>query len=387
MIANPPYVDIKGMPQNEVRTYFKKFSTAEKRINLYSLFIEFGYSLLCARGILCYINPNSLLVNESYKKLREMIIHDVVQIIKLPDAIFKQAIVETMIVLLIKGQDSDSIKGQYFKNNEKPSLNNLHFNTFSRNEWKQDPSVRFNIFNSPETNRLLRKIEGGSLPLSLFMESSLGITPYDKAKGHTPKMIKERIFHSTTPLSEEYVPLIEGRNIHPYYVSEEINEYLKYGPWLGAPREKRFFTEPRVIVRQIVGGRDLEIIAAYADKELYFTQIGFALIPKSHQSDDAKYFTALLNSKLISFYHKYTFLDPEKVIFQKVLIANVKQLPIKISHKYHEIIQLVDNIVAMSISNKSQNIVELQTKVDQLVFDTYGISEEEQAFIRGQFKC
>ena len=114
VIANPPYVDIKGMPPSEVRTYFNKFSTAEKRINLYSLFIEFGYSLLSTKGILCYINPNSLLVNESYEKLRKKIVSDVVQIIKLPDAIFKQAIVETMILLLVRGNNSDSIKGLYF---------------------------------------------------------------------------------------------------------------------------------------------------------------------------------------------------------------------------------------------------------------------------------
>ena len=385
VIANPPYVDIKGMPQNEVRTYFNRFSTAEKRINLYALFIEFGFSLLSPNGILCYINPNSLLVNESYKKLREKIIDDVAQVIKLPDAIFKQAIVETMILLLIKGCNEDSIKGLYFKNNEKPTFNNLRFRPFSRRQWKQDASKRFNIFTSPQTSCLLRKIEDGSTPLSSYIDSSLGITPYDKAKGHTPQMIKDRVFHSESPLSTDYVPLIEGRNIHPYCVTNEVHEYLKYGPWLGAPREKRFFTDPRVIVRQIVGGKDLEIIAAYADREFYFTQIGFALIPKSHRKDDAKYFTALLNSKLISFYHKYTFLDPEKILFQKVLIANVKQLPIKVADTYQEIVCLVDCILDVEDKTSSSMLNGLQDKIDELVFETYGLSSEEKAFIKQQF--
>ena len=385
VIANPPYVDIKGMPPSEVRTYFNKFSTAEKRINLYSLFIEFGYSLLSTKGILCYINPNSLLVNESYEKLRKKIVSDVVQIIKLPDAIFKQAIVETMILLLVRGNNSDSIKGLYFKNNEKTTLNNLRFKVFSREEWVKDSSVRFNIFSNPQTISILRKIEQDTTPLSYYLESSLGITPYDKAKGHTPQMIKERVFHSTTALSNEYVPLIEGRNIHPYYVFGEVREFLKYGPWLGAPREKRFFTEPRVIVRQIVGGKNLDIIAAYADKDFYFTQIGFALIPRSHLADEAKYFTALLNSKLISFYHKYTFLDPEKVIFQKVLIANVKQLPIRVSDTYQKIVLMVDSILDRKNKNETSNVDDLQEKIDQLVFETYNLSHEEQLFIKNQF--
>ena len=35
-----------------------------------------------------------------------------------------------------------------------------------------------------------------------------------------------------------------------------------------------------------------------------------------------------MNSKLITYFHKYKFLDLEKDLFQKILIANCKQLPI-----------------------------------------------------------
>jgi len=38
--------------------------------------------------------------------------------------------------------------------------------------------------------------------------------------------------------------------------------------------------------------------------------------------------SGLLNSKLLNFYHKYRFLDLEKELFQKVLIANCKRFPI-----------------------------------------------------------
>ena len=39
--------------------------------------------------------------------------------------------------------------------------------------------------------------------------------------------------------------------------------------------------------------------------------------------------TAILNSKLINHYHKYRFLDLEKDLFQKILIASCKKFPIK----------------------------------------------------------
>ena len=46
-------------------------------MNLYAVFIEKGLSLINSNGILCYINPNSLLMNESYTKLRKMLVDNV----------------------------------------------------------------------------------------------------------------------------------------------------------------------------------------------------------------------------------------------------------------------------------------------------------------------
>lgn len=72
VIGNPPYVDIKGMDPTLVKSLFLSFSTAENRINLYSLFIEKGYSLIKKGGILAFINPNSMLMNSLYEKLRNV---------------------------------------------------------------------------------------------------------------------------------------------------------------------------------------------------------------------------------------------------------------------------------------------------------------------------
>jgi hypothetical protein len=39
VIGNPPYVDIKNLPKDCVKFYFKNYETTENRINLYSIFI------------------------------------------------------------------------------------------------------------------------------------------------------------------------------------------------------------------------------------------------------------------------------------------------------------------------------------------------------------
>lgn len=98
LIGNPPYVDIKALKPEVVKTLFKLYPTAINRINLYSVFIEKAYSLLNNEGTLAFIVPNSLLINDSYAKIRKHIVNDLQQLIKLPDSIFENAIVDLLIL-------------------------------------------------------------------------------------------------------------------------------------------------------------------------------------------------------------------------------------------------------------------------------------------------
>lgn len=384
VIGNPPYVDIKGMPRNDVKRYFKLYKTCENRINLYAIFLEKGVCCLSSQGILCYINPNSMLINESYRKLRNLLIDDVALIIKLPDSVFVSADVETIILMVSRNNTNEHVYGNYFKNNDIIDFSKLDYKTFKRKLWKEDPDKRFSIFFSEQEYELLFKIQNNSSPLSEYVETSLGITPYDKAKGHSPELIKQRRFHSTFKENDTYVPLISGKNIHPYHITNEIDEYISYGPWLGAPRERRFFTEPRIVVRQIVGGNSLRIIASYVDdRPTFFTQIGFSLLSKKHSKDELKYILALLNSKLISFYHKNKFLDIEKVVFQKVLIANAKQLPIKFgtNKEVNDIISMSNNIIQSKNIDLSADTTFLEDKIDELVYHIYNLTYDEVLII------
>lgn len=328
VIGNPPYVDIKALKPEVVKTLFKLYPTAINRINLYSVFIEKAYSLLNEQGTLAFIVPNSLLINDSYAKIRKLIVKDLQQLIKLPDSIFENAIVETIILLVNRGLPSKAVKSLFFKNNDTTNLTNLNFDIQDKLIWQEDALCKFNIFKDNIESNLLSLIEKDKSELINEVYFSLGITPYDKAKGHSKQQIENRVFHSTEKESNEYVPLIAGKNIRKYNVELKFDEYLKYGEWLGAPRDSRFFTEPKIIVRQILDGSNLSIIAAYSEEAIYFTQIGFSIIAKEISQLNLKYILAILNSRTLSFYHKFKYLDTEKNVFPKILIANCKKFPI-----------------------------------------------------------
>ncbi len=387
VIGNPPYVDIKSLDNDFVKYLFQNYETTINRINLYSIFIEKGKLLLNSKGVLSYIIPNSLLVNDSYAKIREHIIDELIQVIKLPDSIFEKAIVETIIILLSKKNNNELIDAIYYKNDAKTDLSKIHFNKHSRKEWKIDNLVRFNIFSNTTESQILSKIEKNTTILSEVTEFSLGITPYDRIKGHTQDQIKNRVFHSEKKISNEYVPLISGKNIKKYHIIGKVNEYLKYGEWLGAPRNPKFFRNPKIIVRQILDGSNLSIIAGYSEDEIYFTQIGFSIISKDDTEIKLKYILSLLNSKTLSFYHKYKFLDIEKNVFPKILIANCKKFPVAInlnaniilpqlvnfiSYIYYvdyKIVEIIDNI---HIANFFEEVV------DAIVFEIYFPEEMQE---------
>ncbi|MBN1339639.1 MAG: N-6 DNA methylase [Bacteroidales bacterium] len=387
VIGNPPYVDIKSLPPEIVREFFKTFKTTQKRINLYAVFIEKGYSLLSKDGNIIFIIPNSILVNESYQLLRKHLIQNLKQVIKLPDNVF-EAIVETIILQAEKGNNEKTIKTRYFDNGENVNFNNLEYINFTREDWEKDKDVRFNIFSDDNTEFVLRKIESTGKILKDIADFSLGITPYDKYKGHSKEDIENRIFHSEKKLNNKYVPLISGKNIHKFIVENSpIDEFLKYGNWLGAPREIKFFKEPRVIVRQIVAGKpDFKIYAGYTEEELYFTQIGFGVISRKKNTSETKFILALLNSELIKFYHANRFLDKEKEIFQKILIANTKQFPIPknpLSKSEEQIEKLVDEILKRK-ENK-QDTTALEREIDLLVYKLYELTYDEVKIIDKDF--
>ena len=268
--------------------------------------------------------------------------------------------------------------------NELLVLNSIPFSVFRRNTFKADEECRFNIFTNPLFASIIEKMKENSRDLFSYVETSLGITPYDKYKGHDEATIKDRKFHSPTKIDETYVPLISGSNISRYSISDSVDEYLKYGDWLGAPRERRFFEGNNIVVRQILLGENLGIVAGLSDCPQYFTQIGFSLLDRNNDLEELKVILAILNSKLMTFYHKNVFLDTEKKVFPKILIANAKKFPIKMPIDKSKIVEYVNQILRSKKSNPSTDTSALESEIDRLVYQLYGLTDEEIRIVEGK---
>ncbi|MCS7211902.1 MAG: N-6 DNA methylase [Chloroherpetonaceae bacterium] len=414
IVGNPPWVDIKGMPRVQAQYFFKRYETTENRMNIYATFIERAFQLLKkgskdAPSYLGYITPNSYLTQSSYRKLRKLILENykIVKLVRLPDDIFKGVKAETLISIFNTYQRTTdgSVDILIFDRSAKIAEIDKSKGVFKRENqkvWRQGEDYLINIFSSDRERKLLSRVETGATPLESLCDFSLGITPYDKHKGHTQKQIKARVFHATYKKTSSHKPLLSGENIIRYRIDPNVKEWIAYGEWLGAPREKRFFTEERILVRQIVSGKPPRIYAAYTDAELYNTQIAFNLLRKPDCKLSLKYILAILNSKLMTFYHRKKYLDQSKEVFQKILIQDCKRFPIRLldlskpaEKAIHDrIVKLVEQMMAtMEKLSRAQTEKEklrlnrmaegLDRQIDAAVYELYGLTEAEIELVEG----
>ncbi|MBN1651979.1 MAG: N-6 DNA methylase [Bacteroidales bacterium] len=401
VIGNPPWVDIKGHPKELTDYYFKKFKTTANRINLYAIFIEQGLTLMNEKGKFGFIIPNSILFQSSYENLRRFIFEKwgIEDIIRLPDNTFERVKAETIIITIgsekkeaecIIYDRKDTISDISIKNAKEVNL--INTKDCLKNEY-----ASLDIFSNKTIKSLLNKIDENKIELQSQCELTLGITPYDKYKGHSENQIKERVFHSATQKNETFKPVLQGADVSRYYIKWGEKEYISYGDWLGAPRQKKFFTEERILVRQIISGNPMKIYAGYTNLELYNTQSIFNIILKSDAIINIKYLLGILNSNLINFYHKNKYLDLSKNLFQKILIQNCKRFPLpqfttenKIS--IDEITKLVDQLLQLNQEKAEtkipSRIEQIQSKIDyfensinQIVYQLYNLTEEEIAIV------
>ncbi|WP_166961925.1 Eco57I restriction-modification methylase domain-containing protein [Yeosuana marina] len=395
IIGNPPYVDIKALDNDIVKYLFERFQSANNRVNLYSSFIERSIELLNRDKYFSFIIPSSLLTQESYRELRKILLDKttLTNIVRLPNESFGGSAGEVKvdtIILSFKTKVDFSVSTEIFiykgfnRISEITTYNaDVHFliNSF---DWKKDDSYIFRINVDDETMDIVRKCELKTEKLIECADFCLGLTPYDKYRGHTQEQIKNREFHETYQKDDTFKKLLAGNDIRRYHVEWGGAEWISYGKWLGAPREARFFKGKRILIKQIIDWSDKRIWAAITNEELYNTQNAFNLIAKGDYISE--YLIALINSKLISFYHKKKFLEEFKDRFQKILIKDAKEFPIKqiTVQEQKQFVDAVNKIV--TITNTLQRSIVAFFELVQSKFEIEKLTTKLQNWYELEFK-
>ena len=267
--------------------------------------------------------------------------------------------------------------------------------------WENNHLLSIDYRLKPDSMKLIDKINKNTNPISSFGKVVQGLTAYDKYQGQDPKIIKERGYHHSYKKDDTCGKWLSGKDINRYCQTWS-EEWLSYGPWLAAPREKYFFEEERILFRE-VPGKNKRIQATIVEGTFYY---GHSITPFKKNFDEKislKYLLGIINSKLVSYYAQLLLPNFGKNIFPKLNPNDIKLLPIysvdltdqNEKACYDQIISLVEKMLDMN-----QQFIKLNTpieknifkrqiettdnQIDQLVYQLYALTDEEIQIIESE---
>lgn len=379
IIGNPPYgAEFGDLEKLLLKSKYPNVADYESSQYFYLR----GLELLKPNVIISYITTNTFLFNVNANKFRKEIITNSILdgIFDLTEVnVFKKAQVRTVIKYGIKNilKNYDLKYYNFDSENEKFNYNNKKS---IKDLLKNDKKWLFMMRFTEIQENLIEKIAAKGSPLLKEFDVSQGLIPYDKYQGHSPEIIKNRIWHSNFKKDNTYKPELKGEDVKSYIVKWNQKVWISYGKWLAAPREPKFFNGPRILVREIVDKQSGRLNAGYTEEEYYNTPSIINIIQKENSKISLFYILGLLNSKLFAIYNYGTSPKAKKGLFPKILVTDVRTLPIKSGNK--EQINLIETTVKtiielMKKEDSKKEIQDNQNKIDQLTFEIYGLTNED----------
>ncbi|MGX1927912.1 Eco57I restriction-modification methylase domain-containing protein [Flagellimonas sp. 2504JD4-2] len=325
VIGNPPYV--ARTLDDGIKSYINKnYQTAQYQIDLYVSFMEKGTEILKRNGAISFIVPNSWLKNLRMSDCRKYVLNHLEFTIIIPNLnnVFPDASVDTLIYVANKNISTNQL------------IDIVEFvekQVFLKHQIKQkrfldNEGYVFDVEISEAILPIIQKVRTEVISVGEIMDVIRGVNPYDKYTGQTPNIIKNRAYHSSFKKDDSFVPELKGKHISTYNYSWDEKHYISYGDWLAAPRQEKYFKGPRIIFREILGKTLVSTLIKeqfIIDRSLYI-----ARIEEDSEADFIiEYVLSILNSKLMSFYFRYSNNEFDN-LFPKIRVAEFKKLPIKV---------------------------------------------------------
>lgn len=384
VIGNPPYIFARNQSfTDEMKAYYSRtYQVSEYQANTYTIFMELAYQLLRKGGTFSYIIPNNFLTIQTNSRLRQFITEqtsDVVLINSL-DKIFADASVDNCII--------------FFKKNlpnwiEVAELHHGEYNTVGRVEpdfFGEIPTFSISMVKYRQAIDIFWKVNNFPIlerPEIATVKS--GIKAYETGKGN-PKMTahdkNNRIYHAREKLDDSYRPYLDGENVSRYKLTWN-GEYIKYGANLAAPRDKKYFETPRILVRQIPSKSTYAVEAVYTNSD-FINDLNSMVITDIQVNPS--YLLGVLNSRLISLWFFMKFDKFQRRLFPQFKVNELGDFPIPdaTDSQQEEVAQLVEQLIEemKKDSLETKKITQLNLKIDDLVMDLFGLTEEEKQTVR-----
>ncbi len=379
VIGNPPYVSGKDFDKGLITYLTESYITSQYQLDLYISFIERGIEVLKRKGYIAFITPNSWLKNMTFTRCRKFLVDSVSFDILFPNLenVFDEASVDTLIFIAGKDTCKREMEVHLFQN-QLPVFKH----TINQNRFLDNKRYVFDVEINQALSFVIKRIRANSIQLSDIAEITRGVNPYDKYRGQSEEIIFNKAYHASYKKDDSFLPEIRGKHVNRYYFKWDGEHYISYGSWLAAPRDMKFFTGKRLIMRQVLGEK---LNCTVIEEDFIIDQSVFIAKLSDDFKSSINAIQGLLASNLISKFFKFTSNEFDAV-FPKIKIGEFKELPIFKNLKEAEtkLSKPVSQILQAKKSDPAADTTALEAEIDRLVYQLYGLTEEEVRIVEGR---
>ncbi len=391
VIANPPYIDSESMVnsgQENVRNAIQNtYFFTRGNWDIYIAFFELAYNLLNQLGTEVFITPDKWLSKPFGEALRTQTVKNLYMLVSAGRDVFE-------------GSKVDSVISFFSKN----STSNLKILEFNKQQFLIKKIIKKSVLKIPyafdwlfsDYLELLMKIDQQPKELSNYGVCKNACATSDAYK------LKPYIEELKGNYSKKYLKIINTGTIGKFYSRWGTREMtylgLKYlKPIIDRKKFLETFTNsygnksilPKIILK------GLNLLDACLDIEGDIVPGKSTLIITSKNTEYLKCLLAIINSKFAFFYLKEKYISSsynQGISYSKDMINHLPLFIIDedIVQRFNVIVDAILKIVATDDyalnQLKQKQVQEYQKKVDEIIYDFYGITKKEVQIIEENIK-
>ncbi|MDD3405334.1 MAG: Eco57I restriction-modification methylase domain-containing protein [Paludibacteraceae bacterium] len=362
VIGNPPYIRRTSLSQDMKKEYEKLYKSAHKQYDLYLLFIERGLSILKKNAILSFINPIRFFNANYGRNCRQLIIqnHTLRKVVDVSQIdIFKNAMTYPCILLIENSKwliDSNLISYQNLQSiNDFSVIDSIPIINVSQRDIREDINCKIIITKDNVTANIIGTINAKSEMVNKW---------FDVARGLANNKVDFKI-----PLCYA----LKSTNVKKYSITGELRkvctDYIET------------FKDEMIIFPRTV----LYLQATLKEKDIILLDRIYYLIKRG--KINLKYALGILNAKITNFWFEYYY-NTTKVSgnYFDLNGLQIKSIPIPTATPTQQqpIIALVEKILAAKKQNPQAETSAAEAEIDRLVYELYGLTEEEIKVVEGK---
>ncbi len=387
VIGNPPYIPIETMMESERNYYQSCFPQLQRKYDSSVIFMMAGLRKLKPTGLLGYISSVTWQTGENYSLLRKYLFERGALdcLVNLPFDVFGDAYVDTGIYILSGSPRQNYRIFRFPKKTKIDSLENITY-LIVRSSLVKTPDYK--VVLDPQVATLLDHCihKSNTVELGTISMSTQGLAGNMFLLGRK---------HS----GEKWLRYLEKGQVYRYAIQLSKVSFtdMKEKESLIGFYEKA----PKILVRRVINRED-RLMATYFDEQMVFKK---DINPFIIQNDTPStlYVLGILNSRLISYLYVNASSIATKDDFRQTTLAELRRLPIRVidltnaveKNMHNALVRFVEKILefhkqlAKAKFDSEKEPIERQIKatdkkIDQLVYQLYGLTEEEIRVVEGE---